>query len=63
MCNQQRCLPASSSPGRGSESGPGGRDPVPAEGDGEGDGEEDLRNRRFAPQRSTESSSLRWICV
>lgn len=27
---------------RGSEGGPGGRDPVPAEGDGEGDGETDL---------------------
>lgn len=27
---------------RGSEGGPGGGDPVPAEGDGEGDGEKDL---------------------
>lgn len=27
---------------RGSEGGPGGRDPVPAEGDGERDGEKDL---------------------
>lgn len=27
---------------RGSESGPGSRDPVPTEGDGEGDGEADL---------------------
>lgn len=33
---------------RGSESGPGSRDPVPAEGDGERDGEEDLWNRGLA---------------
>lgn len=32
---------------RGSEGGPGGRDPVPAEGDGERDGEKDLSNRRL----------------